>query len=472
MKKDIQLRQRLSLAILCAVTFLVSYTSPVSYEFSDPYGSLLTSQAILEHGTTKLDAYDQNLIKSNQFIRLGEHVYYLFPIGTSLYATPFVWLANLLGKDMAVYADYHAVQNVLSALTTAISCALIFAICRLYLSFPYSLLLSSTLVFGSAIVSTMGTALWSINFAVVFTLLALFLLAMDHQKIREVNPYFLGFLLFSAYICRPTTSVFIAVILLYSLSRSPNSVRAEVELRCGRRHASRTARPNFRVLLSLWKRHRSFIKLAATCLVLFGVFALFSWVEYKQILPPYYLSDRLSGSSTFWVAAYGNLFSPARGILVYSPYLILTLLGSICFFRQLYSEPLFWVAASWLILHLTAISLFPHWWGGFGFGNRLMADAFPALALLTILVCKQAMKLRPSRLYRVVATLFIVLSAAGVFINTYQGLYNVNTIAWNAAPNIDQHPQYLFDWRYPQFLASPQMLEERNIEFQQTNQAP
>ena len=438
MKKDTQLRQRLSLAILCAVTFLVSYTSPVSYEFSDPYGSLLTSQAILEHGTIKLDAYDQNLLESNHFIRRGEHVYYLFPLGTSIYATPFVWLANLLGKDMAVYADYHAVQNILSAITTVISCALIFAICRLYLSFPYSLLLSSTLVFGSSIMSTMGTALWSINFTVVFTLLSLLLLARGHQERTDVNPYLLGFLLFSAYICRPTTSVFIIAVLLYSL----------------------------------WKRPRTFIKLAATCLALLSVFALFSWVEYKQVLPPYYLPDRLSGSSTFWVAIYGNLFSPARGILVYSPYLILTLLGSIYFFRQLYSDPLFWVVASWIILHLIAISLFPHWWGGFGFGNRLMADAFPALALLTVLVCNRVIQLKPPRLYRVIATSFIILSAASVFINTYEGLYNVNTIAWNAAPNIDQHPQYLFDWRYPQFLASPQMLEERNIEFQQTNQAP
>ncbi len=438
MKKDIKTREFLSFAILCAVTFLVSYTSPVSYEFSDPYGSLLTSQAILEHGTIKLDAYDKNLIKSNQFIRLGEHVYYLFPIGTSLYATPLVWLANLLGKDMAVYADYHVVQNVLSAITTVISCALIFAICRLYLSFLYSLLLSSTLVFGSSIMSTMGTALWSINFTVVFTLLSLLLLALGHQRKADINPYFLGFLLFSAYICRPTTSVFIIVVLLYSL----------------------------------WKKPLAFIKLAVTCLALLGIFALFCWVEYKQVLPPYYLPGRLSGSSTFWVAAYGNLFSPARGLLIYSPFLILTLLGSIYFFRQLYSEPLFWVAASWLTLHMIAISMFPHWWGGFGFGNRLMADAFSALALLTILVCKQAMKMRPPWLYRVVATSFIVLSTAGVFINTYEGLYNVNTIVWNASPNIDQHPQYLFDWRYPQFLTSPQMLEERNLEFQQANQAP
>lgn len=48
-----------------------------------------------------------------------------------------------------------------------------------------------------------------------------------------------------------------------------------------------------------------------------------------------------------------------------------------------------------------------------------------------------------------------MLGAAGLFavwVNTYQGLFNGSTAQWNASPNIDEFPEYLFDWRYPQFL--------------------
>ena len=53
------------------------------------------------------------------------------------------------------------------------------------------------------------------------------------------------------------------------------------------------------------------------------------------------------------------------------------------------------------------------------------------------------------------------LMAVAILFHTYQGLYNGSTVKWNESPNIDQRPEYLFDWRHPQFLASPDMLEAR-----------
>lgn len=55
-----------------------------------------------------------------------------------------------------------------------------------------------------------------------------------------------------------------------------------------------------------------------------------------------------------------------------------------------------------------------------------------------------------------------------VYINTKQGLYNKYTAMWNSNPNIDQNPEYLFNWKYPQFLMNKNMYEARLKEFNRT----
>jgi hypothetical protein len=62
---------------------------------------------------------------------------------------------------------------------------------------------------------------------------------------------------------------------------------------------------------------------------------------------------------------------------------------------------------------------------------------------------------------RSVLALFVAASLLAIFINTYQGLYNPLTAAWNARPNIDEHPELLFDWDHPQWLASKDSLRDR-----------
>lgn len=45
------------LVVLCTAAFLLTYFAPVDASFSDPAGTLLTAQAIVEHGTIRLHDY-------------------------------------------------------------------------------------------------------------------------------------------------------------------------------------------------------------------------------------------------------------------------------------------------------------------------------------------------------------------------------------------------------------------------------
>jgi hypothetical protein len=171
---------RLGLAILLVAIFLLVRASPVAYTAGDARGSLLTSQALLQHGTIRLDAY-YDTSWPDTVAQHGDHLYYIFPVGTSLWATPFVLVANLPGQDMATPAHDTALQETLAALATALALLLIYLISRCFVGTMASLLLSATFVLGTAIASTLGSALWSIDCALVLTLAALLLLLYDAQ---------------------------------------------------------------------------------------------------------------------------------------------------------------------------------------------------------------------------------------------------------------------------------------------------
>lgn len=90
-----------ALTISSLTIFCLTYFSLIKHTGSDPLGSLLTSQALLTHGTIRLDAYaDQLRGYSWQVYEQDGHHYYYYPPGTPVFSLPAVWIANWLGYDM------------------------------------------------------------------------------------------------------------------------------------------------------------------------------------------------------------------------------------------------------------------------------------------------------------------------------------------------------------------------------------
>ena len=170
------------------------------------------------------------------------------------------------------------------------------------------------------------------------------------------------------------------------------------------------------------------------------------------------------GTRRFGEALLGHLISPSRGLFIFSPVLLLTLGGIIRHRRSILREPLgvmalVWIAAFWLV-----IARFPHWWGGYCYGSRLLVDTMPAWALLTILVWRQDSLAKHDRGKSVIVGLWVVAAVWGFRVNTTKGLQRkLATVSWNERPDIDTHPELLFDWRYPQFLATEASLGKREL---------
>lgn len=406
-----------SLLFILFIAFFSVIFAANRHTSSDPRATLLVSESIIKRGTIKLDHYGSEALDRYGYVvhKKNNYHYYYFPIGTSLASIPFVAAANAIGLDMI--SSEPAVQIFIASLTSVITLLFLFKLAGLFLNSKNALLASSVFWFGTSLSSTAGTALWSHNFATLFALLAIYF-SVKSAKYNESPPWYLiASFLFSAYLCRPTMAIL-----------SP-----------------------FAILFLLTYSRVAAIKTGLFLASLLGAFILFSIHEFGQMLPDYYLSKRLAGGY-FYEALYGNLLSPARGILIYSPFIVFAWL---CF---KYSEKHWELKKSWLllglawpVLHLLLISRFPHWWAGFSYGARFMTDVIPGLFLLTLYAWPTNFK---SRMTNIVFWLFFVSCVFAITVNTGQGLFNKYTAAWNANPNIDQHPEYLFDWSYPQFLAN------------------
>jgi hypothetical protein len=261
---------------------------------SDPRGTLLVSQAIAQHGSVKLDAYDKTLLDSYGYVihQKGGHSYNYFPLGTAVLSTPFVAIANVFGFEMT--KDEHLIQMAITTLVALFITFTLYKTARLYLRHTESLLLAGLCWFGSSLASTVGTALWSHDFTFLFSSTAIFLVLRHRQPETLLAPVLIGLSLFLAYLCRPTLALLAPFLLLYySLQDKKSAVLAGVTLG----------------------------------LLLLG-FMGWSLHEFGQILPDYYLPKRLEGGD-FKTALYGNSLSPARGLLIFSPFLLILLLLSI-----------------------------------------------------------------------------------------------------------------------------------------------
>ncbi len=434
--------------ILGAVAiFSIAYFAPTEEYKSDVGLTLLTSQAIVEHQTLYLDWYKDayrtdtaiekryyvNFDTDRRIVRNKGH-YYHYSIGTGIFSVPFVWVANLMGQNMVIPEHEFATQNFISALSCAFTFLILYYICQSYVNSTASLVISTLSVLGSSLISILGGALWNLNFTVVFNSLALLhLTRYETGKIKSINPYWLGFLIFSAYLCRPTAAFFGIAVFIYLFFRD----------------------------------RKLFLRINALALLFLLVLVAFTWLWYGELLPVYYSPVKIlpNLSSAWLVGFYGNLLSPSRGLFTFSPFLILVLGVSIWFFPKMRQYPLFWMCIFWFGLHITAVSTRPNWWGGHTYGPRFSTDIIPAFVLMTALAWREISRLAGPSAQRILSASYIALGILGIFIHSYQGLYNPYTKQWNKHPNVDNYNQkYLLSWAYPQFLASKESLARRNLE--------
>ena len=413
-----------------AVILMLSREFAVSSGDSAPV--IMTAARLTTAGNFDLTDYVETY-KSRRLFMLGDGEPYYFrreatgeyssyPSGMVPFALPTAAAARLFGADLRDPDVLLRLDHWTAAWVSAASLALFFLL-ALHLAPPKPALATVLLLaVGSVMYSTIGQSLFQHGGVLFWGLTALFV------EFRRVNrPSLAGAALQGAALammaaCRLTSSLFIAPFGVWVLCRSP-------------RHALRTA--------------------GFACLAYLPWAGLYSALYGTPFGPS--MSQTASGNwsvESIWSGAAGVLVSPSHGILVYQPWFLFAGLALIPAFRRRIEPvgrapcPKGWrlFAVCYLVLHLSLISAWRCWWGGYCWGPRLAAEVTPFVALVCVgPIAVLWTKAAGRRLVWAAVVLGALLHLPAVYLRE---------VDWDGLVDLEHHPEKLWSWSDPPFACA------------------
>jgi hypothetical protein len=432
MKKNVVLS-----IIIFIVVFGVYVTSPIITSY-DSRWSVHTSLSIIHEGNTDLDEYKKQIVKNKYYAieNINGHYYTIFPVGTYLLSVPFVAIAeiifeplinlfpalsNLFKEKLAQHGRhvaelkfihiYPAVELVIASFIGALTSVVIWLIARIRLPVSYAGVVVFIFAFCTSSWSVCSRALWQHGPSMLMLSCSIYLLLIQDKEGSSVH--FMAIPLAFAFIIRPTNAIPVFFISFY-------------------------------IFVNYKHAFMKYILVAAPiAIVYFG----FNMSIYGKILSNYYSPDRVFHLSRFMEALAGNIYSPSRGLFIYSPILLVSLYGFIRFFPNKNNLRNSYILLFLIIIfcHWLLVSSFPHWWAGHSYGPRFFADMIPLFIFSVILVFEQIAVQKPIKQAVILLSItpFLIFS----FYVHYKGAYIHAVYEWNITPtNIDADPGRLWDW--------------------------
>jgi hypothetical protein len=422
--KHFVVRLLLFLFVVC-----VFYKSPVHY-LSDGRFSLLMDEAILRHGTPNMIRYQ---VPRGQGIPFVNHGYlwtidlvkgrllYIFPWGGALLSLPAVAVFNAAGFRVAPHSIYSGsneleMQAILATLLCALAVWVFYETASFLLPLGWSLAIALSAAFGTQIWSDASRTLWPQTWYLLLMALAISILMSGRG-----GPVLLGTILAWACFARPGAAVIVGAITGYVLIKD------------GPAYFLRYAAAG-----------------AAWSISFVGMMMYFEGVPFAAAYPLSYLNLR----HDFLTRLEGVLLSPSRGLFIFVPIVLLPLYLILRYWKDLPRRQLVVLALMVIILHIILLASHGPWWGGGAYGPRDLLETIPWFVLLTILGIKAflddpQLSMHECSAVISVALLLLILSVA----MNAAGALSSATLDWNDRPSINSHPERVWDWQHPQFLA-------------------
>jgi len=305
------------------------------------------------------------------------------PPGSAIMAVPFYAVVSVFHEEPPRYMLY--VGRIVGAAYCALATGLIFLITHRL--FPKSARLTTVLFgFGTTVYSSASQSLWQHGPAVFWVCLALVFLLLPAEELRLRRALWAGFALGMGTLCRPTV-----VILL----------------------------PAFLAALVLSRNWRSVFGLA-----LGSTAPIASLIAYNVHYAGNWLYGGLESVAKWttppWVGLTGLLVAPSRGLLFYTPALVVALWGALSLLvrrneRLQPIKPLLIGAAAGSVLTLFLYAKWWCWFGGWSYGPRLLTEIMP-LAVLFFALGYQDLSSRWTRgTIAALVWLSVIVHAVGVF---------------------------------------------------------
>jgi hypothetical protein len=401
--------------------FGVFLATPMSSQvYSDPRWSIQLAYSIIHEGNINLDEYKAIIHPEDYSVRnLDGHQYSLYPMGAPILAIPFVFVYDLLTPNTSERInDVHPkAQEFIASFIVALTAVLLYLIASLSLNPKQSLLVAFIFALCTSAWSTATRALWQHGPSMFCLSLALYILLL--AKKRSQLAQYASIPLALSFVIRPLNAFSILLFSLY--------------------------------VLIYYRKY--FFKYLLWSLVIALPFFLMNYATFGSFLPEYYHKYGEFVAPTV-ERIFGPLVSPGRGLFVYSPVFLFSLLGIFLKLKGFqFKNPekvLDLVLVIIIVIHCFTISIWMMWWGGYSTGPRMLSDIIPYLVYLLIPVIQYLSSptgfLHPLRLGFIVTLLISFLMTAHTA--TSDAVYT-----WNSVPNsVDQNLPRLWNWNDPPFL--------------------
>jgi glycosyltransferase involved in cell wall biosynthesis len=341
-----------------------------------------------------------------------------YPIGTSLLAMPAVvissWLRPHFAEDLRTRIPVRTEQFIASIIGAAAGVIFFWVILSQFQSLAIALASTFIFSFCTSIWSTATRALWQHGPLVLMLVIAMLLSVRARRRPQLIQ--YVSLPLAMAYVVRPTAIVPIAMLSTYVL-----------------------------VCHRAW-----FVRYVCWAMIVAIPWGAYNFAVHKALLPSYYSQEAFSQSTRFVEGLLGNLFSPSRGLFIFSPVLLFALSGFVLALRDPEQRPLNIAYGAIVIAQLIIVGASSMWWAGHSFGPRFTTDIVPFLVYLTAFSFRLPETFRP-RTQTALSACIAVLALAGLLIHA-QGALRSESLAWNVIPNnIDQNTSRAWDWTDPQF---------------------
>ena len=337
-----------------------------------------------------------NLVPSS---RPGLYVSQFGP-GAGLTAVPAVAIAQLVAGDLMDRRRVLAAAcRAVAAACVAGSVALIYLTARRFVDRGPSLLLAIAYGIGTSVWTTSSQSLVQNGPNELYLALGTYALVRGAGSWRWLAVAGLAYS--AAVLCRPTSGVVVLAVGGYLLATD----------------------------------RRGWLAFSAGCLPLLAFLAGYNYYylgspfTFGQTVQAQLYLARESGSTNPWQTPFftglaGLLISPSRGLLVYSPWLLLSSFGAVAVWRRSeygWLRPLTVAAAAILAVQAKWFS----WWGGWSYGCRPLVDTLPYCVLFALPTVEL---LRRSRMWQAVFSLLLLWS---VFVHAL-GALSYDMDGWNA----------------------------------------
>jgi len=362
----------------------------------------------------------------------GGHIYNFFPLGVSILSLPVIFVLQTLTSILSpfvprslplfgnpIIASFFSGDLLQGSPLAELWTASFFGAVAVLLQYRTNLLfLSAQASTWLAALFALGTAEWSVGsrslgqhgISVLLISTALYLLLRGLKEPRWLQ--FTAIPLALAFTVRPANAISVVLITLFIVVH----------------------------------RRRYLLRFVAWSLPVALPFFVYNILVRHSLVPLYYRTG--PPFSSVWPGLAMQLFSPSRGLLIFTPVFVFSAIGMALAFRRRWIFPLAPYLVAIVALHALVISL---WWPGHCYGSRYFTDMIPLFMLFLIpaIAYWQDMK---GPLRTAACGVFAAVALWGVFTNA-RGATSVAANSWSATPvSVDLAPARVWDWKDPQFL--------------------